>query len=221
VAVDRFKGIEDAVLRVAGSSIPGEYIIPAALPFLLQKFPGLTLFQLQGDSQDVLEKLKEEQVEFGVVGAATEDDAVEFTPFALDHLVLIAPAGHRWAGAAPVPLGELVSEPFVLREQGSGTGRAYLSALFQAGINPADLRVAAHLGSNEAVKRAVMAGVGVSFVSGLSVQRELAQETLIQVPVQGISIERQFYLAQRRGRELSPAALAFAALLKELYASVA
>lgn len=218
IAVDRFKGVEEAVLRIAGSSIPGEYIIPAALPLLLGKFPGLTLIQVQGDSQDVLDKLKAEQVEFGVVGAALEDDAIEYTPFAQDHLVLIAPTGHRWAGSAPIALQELVSEPFVLREPGSGTGRAYLNALWQAGIKPANLRVAAQLGSNEAIKRAVMAGVGVSFVSEISVQREVAQGALVQVPVAGIDIKREFFLARRKGRELSPAALAFAGVLKELYA---
>ncbi|GFO59907.1 LysR family transcriptional regulator [Geomonas silvestris] len=218
VAVDRFKGVEEAVLRIAGSSIPGEYIIPAALPLLLGKFPGLTLIQAQGDSQDVLDKLKAEQVEFGVVGAALEDDAIEYTPFAKDHLVLIAPAGHRWAGSGPVALQELVNEPFVLREPGSGTGRAYLNALWQAGIKPANLKVAAQLGSNEAIKRAVMAGVGVSFVSEISVQREVTQGALVQVPVAGIDIKREFFLARRKGRELSPAALAFARVLQELYA---
>lgn len=217
VAVDRFKGVEEAVLRVAGSGIPGEYIIPAALPQLLERFPGLTLIQVQGDSLEVLDKLKAEQVEFGVVGAAPADDALEFTPFAQDHLVMIAAPGQRWTGTT-VQVQELLGEPFVLREPGSGTGSAYLDALRRAGIDPVDLRVAAHLGSNEAVKRAVMAGVGVSFVSELSVQRELAQGALVQVPVEGIDIKRQFYLAQRKGRELSPAALAFADLLKELYA---
>ncbi|GFO66460.1 LysR family transcriptional regulator [Geomonas limicola] len=218
VAVDRFKGVEEAVLRIAGSSIPGEYIIPAALPLLLGKFPGLTLVQVQGDSQDVLDKLKAEQVEFGVVGAAVEDDAVEYTPFAQDHLVLIAPAGHRWATSEAITLEEMLSEPFVLREPGSGTGRAYLNALWKAGIKPDNLRVAAQLGSNEAIKRAVMAGVGVSFVSEISVQREVTQEALVQVPVQGIDIKRQFFLAKRKGRELSPAALAFAGVLQEFYA---
>ena len=112
----------------------------------------------------------------------------------------------------------MLEEPFILRESGSGTGRAYSDALWDAGIDPARVRAAAHLGSNEAVKRAVIAGVGVSFVSAISVQRELAHGALIQIPVTGIDIRRQFYLAQRKGRELSPAALAFSAMLRELFA---
>jgi LysR family transcriptional regulator, low CO2-responsive transcriptional regulator len=218
LALDRFKGVEEAVLRIAGSGIPGEYLIPAALPMLLGRFPGLTLIQLQGDSREVLEKLVAEEVEFGVVGGWMVEDGLDFTPFAEDELVLIAPAGHRWAGGAVIPLQELLAEPFVLRESGSGTGKAYTDALGEAGIDPSRMRVAAHLGSNEAVKRAVIAGVGISFVSAISVQRELAQGALIQVPVTGIDIRRQFYLAKRKGRDLSPAAVAFSAVLIEIYA---
>jgi LysR family transcriptional regulator, low CO2-responsive transcriptional regulator len=216
--LDRFKGIQDAVLRVAGSSIPGEYMIPVALPALLNRFPGLTLIQSQGDSREVLDKLLAEEVELAVVGAAPAEESLEFTPIAGDQLVLIAAAGHRWASAPPTGPDQLLQEPFVMREQGSGTGSAFTGALAQAGIVPSRMRVAAQLGSNEAVKRAVMAGVGVSFVSQLSVQKELDRGDLVQVVVPGIDIRRHFYLARRKGRELSPAALAFSAVLIETYA---
>ena len=218
LALSRFKGVEEAVLRIAGSGIPGEYMIPAALPTLLGRFPGLTLILVQGDSREVLGKLLAEEVEFGVVGGWLAEDGLEFTPFAKDELVLIAPAAHRWSGGGELRLEELLEEPFVLREPGSGTGKAATDALWEAGIDPARLRVSAHLGSNEAVKRAVIAGVGVAFVSAISVQRELAQGALIQVPVSGIKIRRQFYLAKRKGRELSPAAVALSAVLMECYA---
>jgi DNA-binding transcriptional LysR family regulator len=221
LALDRFKGVEEAVLRIAGSGIPGEYMIPAALPLLISRFPGLTIIMVQGDSREVLGKLLAEEVEFGVVGGWLAEDSLEFTTFAKDELLLIAPAGHRWSGVGEIQMEELLAEAFVLREPGSGTGRAASDALWEAGVNPARLRVAAHLGSNEAVKRAVIAGVGVSFVSAISVHRELAQGTLVQVPVTGVDIRRQFYLAKRKGRELSPAAVALSAVLKELYADAA
>lgn len=217
-AIGRFKGIHEAELNIAGSSIPGEYMIPAALPMLINRFPGLTIFLVQGDSRDVMAKVMAEEVEFGVVGARFHDDGVQFTPFTKDELVLIAPAGHRWAGADAISKEELLAEPFVMREAGSGTGKATAESLREAGIDPRRLRVAAHLGSNEAVKRAVMAGIGVSFVSAISVQWELTQGSLIQVPVANVNICRDFYLASRKGRELSPAALAFSAVMFELYA---
>lgn len=218
LALARFKGVEEADLNIAGSSIPGEYMIPAALPLLINRFPGLTIILLQGDSREVLEKLLAEKVEFGVVGGLFDEESLQFTPLAKDELVLIAPAGHRWSGVSEICVDELLGEPFVLREVGSGTGKASTDALREAGIDPDCVRVAAHLGSNEAVKRGVIAGIGVSFVSALSVQKELAQGALIQVPVAEVRIRREFYLASRKGRDLSPAAVAFSAVMMELYA---
>lgn len=218
LALARFKGVEEADLNIAGSSIPGEYMIPAALPLLINRFPGLTIILLQGDSREVLEKLLAEKVEFGVVGGLFDEESLQFTPLAKDELVLIAPAGHRWSGVSEICVDELLGEPFVLREVGSGTGKASTDALREAGIDPDCVRVAAHLGSNEAVKRGVIAGIGVSFVSALSVQKELAQGALIQVPVADVCIRREFYLASRKGRDLSPAAVAFSAVMMELYA---
>jgi DNA-binding transcriptional LysR family regulator len=73
-------------------------MIPAALPLLISRFPGLTIVLLQGDSREVLGKLMSEEVEFAVVGGRFAEDSLEFTSFARDELVLIAPAGHRWSG---------------------------------------------------------------------------------------------------------------------------
>ena len=220
VALARFKGIEEAELNIAGSSIPGEYMIPAALPLLINRFPGVTIVLRQGDSRDVLDKLLAEEVELGVVGGRFTEETLDFTPLAEDELVLIAPAGHRWGKAGAIARDELLGEAVVLRESGSGTGKAVSQTLREAGIEPGKLKVAAHLGSNEAVKRAVMGGIGVSFVSALSVQRELEQQALLQVPVTGVGIKRQFYLASRKGRELSPAALAFRTIMTELYGNI-
>lgn len=218
LALGRFKGVEEATLHIAGSSIPGEYMIPAALPLLISRFPGLTIILLQGDSHEVLEKLIAEKVEFGVVGGRFDEESLDFFPLAKDEIVLIAPENHRWSGSSPISKEELVAEPFVLREWGSGTAKASAEALHEAGIDPESVRVAAHLGSNEAVKRAVMAGIGVSFVSALSVQRELAQGSLIQVPVADVCIRRDFYLVSRKRRDLSPGAVAFSEVMMELYA---
>lgn len=217
VAMARFRGVEEVELNIAGSSIPGEYMIPAALPLLISRFPGVTIVLRQGDSRDVLGKLISEEVELGVVGGRFEEESLDFAPLADDELVLIAPAGHRWSKNSSISKEELLKEQVVLRETGSGTGKAAAQALREAGIDPVRLRVAAHLGSNEAVKRAVIAGIGVSFVSAVSVQHELEQKSLVQVPVDGVGIKRQFFLASRKGRELSPAALAFRTIMMEMY----
>ena len=221
VAIDRFKGVAEAHLRIAGSSIPGEYLIPAALPLLIRRYPGLAITLTQGDSRDVQQWLLSEQVEYGVVGGHFAGDGIEFRALSRDEIILVTPAGHRFAGAGPIPVVELLKEPFVVREAGSGTGQATVAALRDAGIDTGAVQQAVSLGSNHAVTRAVIAGVGVSFVSAVSVELEMAQGLLARVPVEGVTISRQFFLVHRKGRELSPAAKAFSEVMLEVYGDVA
>ena len=112
-------------------------------------------------------------------------------------------------------LAELASTPLIGREPGSGTGRSTETALQAAGFALAKLHIVARLGSNEAVKQAVIRGAGAAFLSSLSIQRELGCGELIALDVEGVTIVRRFWLATRRGRTLSPAAHSFATLLTE------
>lgn len=216
-AMRRFKGIEEAVLRIGGSNIPGDYLIPAVLPLLLERFPGLQVTLVQGDSHEILEKLARETAEIGVVGNADSREDVDFEPLVRDTIRLVVGRGHRWRNRGDIALTELVEEPLILREEGSGTGKALAVALQQAGIDIGKLTIKARLGSNEAVKQAVTAGIGVAFMSELSTGRELEREELTAINVSGLQVVRSFYIATRAGRELSPAARAFATVMKEKY----
>ena len=216
-AIERFKGVAEANLRLAGSSIPGEYLITAALPLLIRRYPGLNITLTQGDSQQVHEWIIAELVELGVAGGHFTEDKLEFEHLCNDEIVLVAPTGHRWAGGGPIRVDELLTEPFVFREEGSGTGQNTGMALRNAGIAAETLRKAAILGSNHAVTRAVIAGVGISFVSAVSVKDELAQDTLVRVLLENVTVNREFFLVKRRGRELSPAAKAFSEVMLTLY----
>ncbi|HWI40899.1 MAG TPA: LysR family transcriptional regulator, partial [Verrucomicrobiae bacterium] len=153
-AMSRFTGLQEAELRLAASSIPGTYLIPRALPVLLQRFPGITVKLWQGDSREAAARIAADEAETGVVGDIFEDPRLEFTPFGSDRIVLILPPGHRWSGGT-VPLRAVEEERLILREAGSGTGRTVLSSLEQHGLRAERLEVKAFLGSNEAVKGAV------------------------------------------------------------------
>ena len=218
LALRRFKGAEEAELRVGGSNIPADYLIPAALPRLLSRFPGVTATVCQGDSRGILDKLLREEVELCVVGSSFPLEGVEFLPMGTDLIRLVVGRDHSWAGRGEITVAELAGESLVFREPGSGTGKSVLEALALVGLNPAGLRIKAVLGSNEAIKQAVMGGVGVSFVSDLSVQQELARGELATVSVEGVVIVRRFYLAVRSGRTLSPAAQGFVGVMEELCA---
>lgn len=217
-ALNRFKGIEDVQLNVGGSNVPGTYMIPTALPRLLVRHPGLRLILVQGDSRAVLDRIGAGDVEIGVVGSRFDSEGFDFTPLGHDEIRLVVPRRHRWCDApAGITIDEMLTEPFVVREAGSGTGKAVSDALRQAGVGPGRLQVRAMLGSSEALKQAVGGGVGASFLSVLSIRGELERGELVAVAVEGVRIMRRFYLAGRCGRELSPAAAAFASIMTEMY----
>lgn len=213
----RFRGMEDPQLTVGASNIPANYLIPGLLPKLAARHPGIMLNVVAGDSREIIELLTAGEVALAVVGGHFANDAVEFTPLATDMLQLVVGEGHPWWGRQSVVRDELLSTPLIVRETGSGSGSAVEQSLQQAGLEPAQLRVAARFGSNEAVKQSVLSGFGAAFLSVLSVQRELARGELALVQVEEVTIERRFWLAVRRDRTLSPAAQAFIRLITELY----
>lgn len=214
-AMRRFSGIEDTELKIGGSNIPANYMIPQLLPILIERFPTLRMVLIQGDSREILEKLGREEIELGIVGSRFDEEGFDFAPLGRDEISLVVNHAHPWSGRKSVGLEELINESLILREPGSGTGKTVGEALTKAGIAPQKLKVTAYLGSNEAVKHAVIGGLGISFVSELSVRKELERQELSIVPVKGLKISRHFYLASRAGRELSPAAKAFAAVIRE------
>jgi DNA-binding transcriptional LysR family regulator len=215
--LNRFRGLEEAVLNVGGSNIPADYMIPAALPRLLQRFPGLTITVCQGDSRGILDKLLKEEVELCIVGSFFPLEGVDFLPMGTEIIRMIVDSCHPWGKRTSVSINDIEGEPLIFREPGSGTGKTVLETLSWAGLNKANLKIKAVLGSNEAIKQAVMGGLGISFVSELSVRQELERGELAFVDIDGVVIARSFYLAVRSGRALSPAAQAFADIMEEIY----
>ena len=213
----RFRGLEEAELRVGGSTIPGDHMIPHVLPLFLARHPGVRLTLLQGDSREILEKVAREEVELGIVGSRFDDDRFAFTPLGRDEIRLFAGKTHPLAVGSSITRDILARQEFIMREPGSGTARTVAEALAGSGIAPEGLTVRACLGSNEAVKQAVAGGLGVSFLPVISVRKELERGDLVEVPVEGLAISRHFHLVRRDGRELSPAGRAFADLMVEQF----
>lgn len=216
-AINRFKGLEDVSLAVGASNIPGDYMIPEALPSLLGRFPGLAITVLQGDSREIMEKLARNEVEIGVIGIRFDDEGFAHTPLGRDRIVLVVGRVHPWSGRDSVAPEELRGQSIIAREPGSGTGKTVSNALSAIGIDQEALNVRLSLGSNEGVKHAVIHGAGASFLSELSVRREVERGELFQIEVSGLEIDRSFYLISRAGREMSPAANAFAAAMVDIY----
>ncbi len=208
-AMQRYKGIEQIILRIGGSNIPGTYIIPRFLPLFRKMHADAEVHLIQGDSSEILGKLKGEEIELAFIGTLFVDDRVDFKPLGSDNIVLVVHPNHKWRERGEISIGELRNESFVFREEGSGTHGAVCTALANAGLDPSALNVKARLGSNEAVKQAVGYGLGISFLSELSVGEACLRGEMFPVKIRNFAISRNFYIASRSGRELSPAASEF------------
>lgn len=219
VILNRFKGLEEVVLKLGGSNIPGIYMLPELIPAFHRLHPRVTIALIQGDSRETLERLKREEIELAVVGSRADDDAYHFTPLMTDSIALVINQNHRWNGTDRINLDDLHNETFIFREAGSGTDTSVRSALVAAGLAPESLNVKTYLGSNEAVKQAILSGAGISFISEMSVRKECETGQLRMVQVRELAISRPIYLVKRNGRELSPAAQAFVTLITQRYPS--
>ncbi len=214
-AIRRHRGMEQVVLRIGGSNIPGSYLIPRFLPLFLKAHGDAEVHLFQGDSREVLAKLKNEEIELAFTGTLLDDDTIDFRPMGSDNIILFVHPDHKWSKTGEISVDELKHESFVVREEGSGTHGAVCAALADAGVDPASLQVRARLGSNEAVKQAVGYGLGISFLSELSVGEACLRGELFPVKIKGLTISRNFYIAARNGRELSPAAKEFSDKISE------
>ena len=214
-AMAGLSGLEKATLSLGASNIPANYLIPCFLSDLQQKYPGISLTMRIGDSREVLAELKSGQVELGIVGGYIDDEIYSYEPLLKDQLVMIVGPGHPLRERHSITMKELESERFIVREDGSGTYQTLQKAFFSAGLDPESFNVIARLGSNEAVRRAIAAGLGCAFVSDLSIQNNLRHGELFKIDVEGLSIERQLWLVKLRERTASPAAIAFSELLQQ------
>jgi DNA-binding transcriptional LysR family regulator len=209
--VERFHGRVSGRLRVGGSTIPGEYLLPSYLSRFKKAHPEVWLILEIGDSQKIISAVEAGELEVGVVGARTAADAdkLDFQELWHDHLILVVSTTHPWARRACVSLKEIFQENFITREPGSGTRESLYRFLREKGHDPDRLCVHLELGSTEAVKQALVAGLGVSILSETAVRCELQMAVLKEVRVRGFRPTRTFYLVRPRRRTLSPAAQAF------------
>lgn len=163
--------------------------------------------------ETLLRHLRENLIDLALMGTPPEGQHLSAQPFMDNPLVIIAATDHPLADAKDIPLTRLLEEPLVGREQGSGTRSALEKFLSDHGL---PFKPAMEMNKNEAIKQAVEAGLGVGLVSLHTVEAELASGQLCVLDVEGFPLMRQWYLVQREGKRLSPAAQAFVELvLKE------
>jgi DNA-binding transcriptional LysR family regulator len=199
-------------LVIGASTTIGTYLLPGVLAEFARRHPRVELLVHIENTEQVHRRLVGHELDVGLTEGLVEEEDLAAEVFHRDELVLIAAAGHRLAGQPRVSLSAVREEPFILREPGSGTRVVEERALARLRV---PVRAVMALGSTEAIKRVVAAGVGLAIVSRLAVDTECSAGTLSVLPVAGLRIERPLHLVRRKGRRDGPALQAFCGVLRE------
>lgn len=209
-AMGELHGLTRGRLRVGASLTIGAYVLPEVFGAFRERYPGVEL-SLEIANTETIERLVEQgAADIGLTEGLAENPLLEATVFLEDELVPIAPPNHPILKTGPVTAAHLCHEPFLLREPGSGTRAVVERAFAQQGLT---LRPVMSLGSIEAIKRAVAAGVGLAVVSRLTLGLELETGRLAIVPLSDLTIRRPLHRLHRRGSHETSAAEAFRRLL--------
>lgn len=194
---------------VVGASMTiGEYVLPRLVGAFSNKFPEVELAMIIGNTAMVYEQTLEGNIDIGLVeGEVEEHSNLKVEPFLTDEMVLIVPPGHPLANEPFVTPENLRQCTFILREEGSGTRLITEDTLLQLNIQPARV---IQLGSTEAIKQAVEAGLGISFLSKWVIRKELTLGTIKPVRLTDVAVTREFKIIRNRTKFQSRACEEFA-----------
>jgi len=204
-AIGALKGVGGGELHLAVTST-AKYFAPQLLAEFRRTHPEVKVRLTVSNREAVVHQLAENSCDLAVMGRAPGSLDTIAASFAKHPLAIIAAPEHPLARRRRVPLAELAGETFLIREPGSGTRNAMERAFAAHGFRPAET---IEMSSNETIKQAVMAGMGVSFLSLHTVGLELAARRLAVLRVEGTPVMREWFVIHRERKRLSPAAAAF------------
>ena len=186
----------------AGVTSTAKYFAPRALAAFARAHPGLDLRLAVGNRAETIAGLRDHTLDIAIMGRPPDDLAVDATPIGPHPHVIVADPAHPLAARRDIGPAALAGELFVVREPGSGT-RSLMERFFAAhAIAP---RIGMEIGSNETIKQAVMAGLGIAFLSAHTLELEVESGRLAVLDIAGLPIVRQWYAVHLTDRRLTPA----------------
>jgi len=210
-AMKALQGVGGGELSLAVTST-AKYFAPRLLAEFRRSHPEARLRLAVSNREAVVRELTENTVDLAVMGRPPRGLDTEAAPFARHPIGIIAAPDHPLAGRKRLPLERLAGETFIIRERGSGTRAAMEHVFAERGFKAGETL---EMSSNETIKQAVMAGMGIAFLSMHTIGLELRAGRLALLAVNGLPVMREWYVIHRRGKRLSPAAQAFKSFLLE------
>ena len=200
------KGMKSGRLRM-GVITTAKYLAPEILGKFSQLYPGIDLALKVTNREHIIERMHANEDDLYIMGQAPEDELeVQAYPFAPNPLVIMAPRAHPLVGKKNIPLSQIAQEPFIIREPGSGIRDATFRTFNKYGLQP---KVRMELGSNEAIKHAIVGGLGLSVLSLHTLTLEGSDGPVAILDVEGFPIIRHWYIVHPKGKELSLVAKTF------------
>ncbi|HYB50604.1 MAG TPA: LysR family transcriptional regulator [Burkholderiaceae bacterium] len=205
LAARELRGVRRGRVRL-GIVSTAKYFVPRLLAQFLKSHPGLDLKLYVYNREHIIEQLQSYNIDLGIMGRPPEGTSLIGTPFAPNPLAIVAAPSHRFSLRTQIAPEELENEPFIVREPGSGTRIAMDRYFSDAGVS---IHPVMEADSNETIKQAVMAGIGIGLLSLHTVRLEQAAGRLVTLPVAGLPLRRQWFAVHSRQRRLTPAAEEF------------
>jgi DNA-binding transcriptional LysR family regulator len=203
--LNHIKGLSGGKLRISVATT-ANYFIPTLLGTFSRRHPGVTISLDVTNRETLLQQLTENSVDLVIMGQPPAELDAEADAFMENPLVIVAPPDHPLAREKKIPLVRLQEETFLVREPGSGT-RIAMERFFAE--REMHLKTGMEVGSNEAIKQSVQAGLGLGLLSRATIEQELTLKRLVVLDVADFPIMRHWYLVHRRGKRLSAVAEAF------------
>jgi len=204
-AMAQHLGIAGGRLNVAVISA-GDYFFPQLMVAFARQHPGVQLNLTVHNREELLGQLAENRTDLAVMVRPPGPEDMQNDAFAPHPYVIVAAPEHPLAGRREIPMAELLRHPFVVRERGSDTWHSMEDAF---GPHLGELKVAMEISSTETIKQAVIAGMGLGFLSAHTIGRELTARSLVVLPVDGFPLMLNWYVVHRREKRLPPVARAF------------
>lgn len=215
-ALAAMRGLKRGVLKL-GAVSTAKYFAPSLLSAFTPEYPQVAIRFSVGNREEIIRQLAANEIDLVIMGRPPRELVTTAEPFAKHPLVIIAAPDHPLAAKRRIALKQLSTENFVIREAGSGT-RASMEHVFREHGVP--FQASMEVDSNETIKQAVMAGMGISFISMHTVSLELAAGKLVILNVAGLPLQRDWYVIHLREKQLSPITAAFRSFLLTRGASI-
>jgi DNA-binding transcriptional LysR family regulator len=204
-SLSSLRGLEAGRLRLAVSTT-GKYFAPRLLAEFVHRHPKIDVSLQIQNRQGLIERLARNEDDLYIFATPPADQEVLCQPIFANPLVVFARSDHPLAGRRRIPFAEFAREPFLMREPGSGTRLAAYEVFDRHRIEP---NVRIELSANEAIKQAILAGLGVSILSRHTLGLDAEQSHLAVLDVEGFPIARTWQFVYPRGKQVAPVARAF------------